>query len=1066
MTADLRDRLQGALSGSHQIHRELGGGGMSRVFLAEETRLGRKVVVKVLNPELAAGISADRFEREIRLAASLQQANIVPLLTAGDAEGLPYYTMPYVEGESLRSRLPRDGAPLPISDVVGILRDIARALAYAHEHGVVHRDIKPDNVLLSGGAAVVTDFGIAKAIAAARTNGNSDALTQAGTSLGTPAYMSPEQIAGDDVDHRSDLYALGCVAYELITGRVPFHGRSPQGMLGAHLSVTPSPVRDARPDCPPELAAMTERLLAKAPEDRPQSAAEVLKELQQATLGTSGEVATRAEKHVSLGRALAIYAAVFIAVALLARLAVRELGLPDWVFPATLIAMALGLPVILATALVHSTVRRESAQAAAGSAVVTRGKLSSLAMRAHPHVSWSRTAVGGALALGLVVIGVAAYMTLRAFGIGPAGSLFAAGKLDQQDKVIVADFRAPASDSALGAVVSEAVRTTLGQSRAVSVFPTSGISESLNRMKRPPDSRVDFPLAREIAEREGLRAVIHGDLAPAGAGYIITLRLAAAETGAELASFREAARDATDIIPAIDKLTRKLRGKMGESLKTVRASAPLMQVTTSSLPALRKYTEGMTLHYRQQDYVRAAQAFEEAIKLDSTFAMAYMRAGTSYLNASRNLLRLEPLRTKAFELRDRMPAFDRAMIESQYYFSTFRRDSAIAALERALAADPRNSTVLNMAAIEYVGLRQYVRAESAYRAAIAADPANPQPAANLVSALLNQGRFDDAERQIQNTFQKFPGQQDATLIARSAYIAYARGDLTLAERLIDSASRETRTRMSRGAMSDAASLKIVRGKLNEGLAARARNALEDVAVGSVRADGPALVLALDSAHTDVWYREDPASAERRLERVVATIPATVNQRGVAASLNRAAIIYARAGRPDRARALASRFATQFTDSLILRSMHVGRRLLQAEIALAERNYPEAIRLYRTSDSSSDGMPASCHICTDVRLGRAFDLAGMPDSAIARFERYLSAPYWDRFGTDADWRAGTHKRLGELYEAKGERQKALSHYLQFVNLWEDADPVLQPKVREVRSRIARLRQLEEPTAEKP
>src|SRR5688572_19124261 len=222
---------------------------MSRVFVADETRLGRKVVIKLMSSDVAAGISADRFEREIKLAASLQQANIVPVLSAGDVGGVPYYTMPFVEGESLRSRLAKSGA-LPIGEVIGILRDVARALAYAHAHGVVHRDIKPDNVLISGGTAVVTDFGIAKALAAAKIGRDREeapgtALTQMGTSIGTPAYMAPEQAAADPaVDHRADLYSFGCMAYELITGQTPFHGRSPQRLLAAHMVETPKPVAD------------------------------------------------------------------------------------------------------------------------------------------------------------------------------------------------------------------------------------------------------------------------------------------------------------------------------------------------------------------------------------------------------------------------------------------------------------------------------------------------------------------------------------------------------------------------------------------------------------------------------------------------------------------------------------------------------------------------------------------------------------------------------------------------------------------------------------------------------
>src|SRR3954462_3937942 len=204
---DLRQQLQQTLGTTYALDRELGGGGMSRVFVADERRLNRKVVIKVLSPELSEGLSGDRFEREIQLAASLQQANIVPILAAGETNGLPFYTMPFVDGESLRVRLAKDG-PLPIGTVVSVLRDVAKALAYAHDRGVVHRDIKPDNVLLSGGTALVTDFALAKAISAARSSNEGPTRTQPRSSTGTPPYMSPEHAAGDpSVDSRADIYS-------------------------------------------------------------------------------------------------------------------------------------------------------------------------------------------------------------------------------------------------------------------------------------------------------------------------------------------------------------------------------------------------------------------------------------------------------------------------------------------------------------------------------------------------------------------------------------------------------------------------------------------------------------------------------------------------------------------------------------------------------------------------------------------------------------------------------------------------------------------------------------------
>jgi eukaryotic-like serine/threonine-protein kinase len=280
---DLREQLQRTLGSSYTLERELGGGGMARVFVATETRLRRTVVVKVLPPELAAELSVERFEREIHLAASLQQANIVPVLSAGEMDGVPYYTMPYVDGESLRALL-TTGGPRPIAEAVSILHDVARALSYAHARGVVHRDIKPDNVLLSHGAAVVTDFGIAKAISASRTAAREvsgqPTLTQVGASIGTPAYMAPEQAAGDTaIDHRADIYAFGCLAYELLTGDPPFAGRSPQAAIAAHLTETPVPVGELRAETPPALASLVTRCLAKRAADRPASATELLESL-------------------------------------------------------------------------------------------------------------------------------------------------------------------------------------------------------------------------------------------------------------------------------------------------------------------------------------------------------------------------------------------------------------------------------------------------------------------------------------------------------------------------------------------------------------------------------------------------------------------------------------------------------------------------------------------------------------------------------------------------------------------------------------------------------------------
>ena len=275
---DLRARLQSALGGAYTLERELGGGGMSRVFLAAETALDRTVVLKVLPPELVQAVSTERFRQEIRLAARLHHPHIVPLLAAGQADGLLYYTMPFVEGQSLRARLAASGE-LPVHEAVRLLRDVAAALGYAHERGIVHRDIKPDNVLIAGGEALVTDFGVAKALSAAATDDGSG-LTSLGVALGTPAYMAPEQAAADPhVDQRADIYAFGCLAYEVLTGAPPFVGRTPQALLAAQATQAPESCERRRSGLPPDLTDLVMRCLGKRPADRPQTAAEVLQAL-------------------------------------------------------------------------------------------------------------------------------------------------------------------------------------------------------------------------------------------------------------------------------------------------------------------------------------------------------------------------------------------------------------------------------------------------------------------------------------------------------------------------------------------------------------------------------------------------------------------------------------------------------------------------------------------------------------------------------------------------------------------------------------------------------------------
>ena len=1059
---DLRTQLESTLGAAYTFERELGGGGMSRVFTAEETRLRRKVVVKVLSPELAAGVSADRFEREIQTVASLQQANIVPVLTVGETGGLPYYTMPFVEGESLRAHLARRGA-LPISEVVGIARDVAKALQYAHDRGIVHRDIKPDNVLLSGGTAVVTDFGIAKAISAARSGGDhgSATLTDLGTSIGTPAYMAPEQAVGDpSLDHRADVYAFGCMVYELLAGRPPFTDRTPQRIVAAHLSEPPQAIAELRTDTPAPLADLVMRCLEKEAGARPQGAADVLRALDAVT--SAG--AMPSAPPILLGargmlwRSLAIYAAAFIAVAVLARLAIAAVGLPDWVFPGALVVMALGLPVILFTAYVHRVARHVATATPTltprGTLVpsIPGGPMASLAVKATPHVSWRRTWLGGVLAVSAFIVVIGGFMLLRALGIGPAGSLLAAGRLGERDRLVVTDFRVRGADSALGAVVSEAVRAQLGQSDVIGILSPSAIAATLRRMERAPGTPVDLAVAREIAQREGAKAVVDGDVTPLGAGYVVTLRLVTADSGAELASFRETADSPKDLLPTIDKLARQLRGKIGESLRTVHAGPPLVQVTTPSLEALKKYAEGVRINDVESDFGGAVAPLEEAVRIDTAFAAAWRKLGIVYFNANMPRDRQDSAMAHAYRFRDRLTEAGRLRVLADFALGPGRdRGRGIAAEEEMARRYPDEAGLFNNLGVDYSTRREYARADTAFRRDIALDSSSSLAFGGVIRTLVELGRTDEALTMYDATRRRFG--DIAGLELSSATLSYAHGNVDSA------AARFRRTRTSKSPRNRSVATRAVATlALREGRLAESARLFGEARLEDEQRDMPISPIedSVTASLIDAWFDTQPVRAVQRLDALLARVPLRSlpvddrNYFGIATA-------YALAGRADRARAVLAQFDSEVRDTTLRRYFEPDRHTALAEIALAERRPRDAIEEFRRGDRRPDGPIEGCSICIYMALGRAFDQARMPDSAIVMLERFVATPSWRRLAIDGDglYLAPVYKRLGELYEEKGDRANAASYYSKFVELWSGADAELQPRVRDVRARLVRL-----------
>jgi tetratricopeptide (TPR) repeat protein len=1051
----LREQLQKTLGDAYRLERELGGGGMSRVFLAEERRLERKVVVKVLSPDLAQGLSAERFEREIRTVAALQQANIVPVLTAGETDGLPFYTMPFVEGESLRVHLGR--GPVPINEVISIVRDVAKALGYAHQRGVVHRDIKPDNVLLSGGTAVVTDFGIAKAISAARTDSGSETLTQIGTSIGTPAYMAPEQAAGDpNVDHRADIYALGAMAYELLAGHPVFANRTPQRMLAAHMSEAPRPVAELRGDVPASLAELVMRCLAKNPDERPPTAGDIARVLDTITSG-GGSPAMPA---VLLGgpgmfkKALAIYAAAFVVVAVVARAAIIGIGLPEWVFAGSLIVMALGLPVVLWTGYVQRVTRRALAATPTftpgGTPSTTHGTLANIALKAAPHVSWYRTARGGMYAFGVFIALVAAFMTLRSLGIGPFGTLLAAGRLSGRDPILLTDFKTTNADTSLGRVVSDAVRAGLSGSSAFTLMSPVAIVGSLERMQKPSQTRIDFETAREIAQREGLKAIVDGEITGVEGGYIVSIRLVRADSAIVLASFRETGTGPQGLIDAADKLARALRGKAGESLRSVNATPSLSRATTSSLDALRKYSEANRAN--SVGNPRSIILAREAVALDSTFASAWSGLAANLSNFGGTQSAIDSALANAYKYRDRLPVQERDAVTARYFWLGPGRDrrKALAAYEAILQRDSIPAVMVNLGEV-LRSRREFARAESLNVAASRLLPDAATSRGNTIELQLDQGKVKEAAA-IAVQMKEVSAIYAA---ARRPYVLYAQGELAVGRAFADSILKVGGEARRRIGLPAARAWALLDGRLrdyttytDESKETRDAPLTDDEVFGisvGIAAKGPtpADVARLEAAIARIAFRDLPMVDRPYL--------------GVAGA-------YARAGSVEKARAMLARYNAEMTDTSLRRVQTPDLHDALAEIALASGKPLEALTEFRLGDIAYDGGPADeCAPCLSFNLARAYDAAGKADSAVMMFEKYLATPYWLKASAEMDplRLPAMHERLGQLYEAMGKSEKAAEHYRAFIDLWKNADPELQPRVADAKRRLARLTPVEKP-----
>ena len=557
----------------YRILEKLDEGGMGVVYVAEDTQLGRRVALKFLPADLTQDLDArERFKREARAASSLDHASICTIYEVDEtADGQLYIAMAFYDGETLKTRLAE--GPLEIEQAVDIARQVASGLARAHEHKIVHRDIKPANLMITGhGEAKILDFGIAKLTGEA-------GLTRTGASIGTLAYMAPEQADASEVGPGADLWALGVVLYEMIAGRSPFARAREMETLAAIMAVDPEPIIEVRPDTPPGLATLVDELLAKDPDHRPASAAVVTQRLAQMSAPESrGRLAIQEIHRRSLWQVFVIFLAGSWIVHQVVEVMTEAGWLPNWTPAMALILLVIGLVVSLATAFVQEGIR---------------GK------RSDRFLTWRKAILGGVGGVTLLGVGVVAYFVMWATGIGPVGNLVAQGTIEAGARVVLADL-ADATDEGYADAITEALRIDLLEASVLDLVEAAEIAPTLRLMQVEPGAELTAERALEVAKRDGIPAVIDGEVRSLGTGYLLSATLRATEDGRSLAAFRVTADSPDELIRSTDQLSQDLRAKSGESLRTIRAGKPLEQVTTNSLEALKIYTEALKVSVRRK----------------------------------------------------------------------------------------------------------------------------------------------------------------------------------------------------------------------------------------------------------------------------------------------------------------------------------------------------------------------------------------------------------------------------------------------------------------------------------